>query len=282
MASNALSTSGRKSNRRAFMLAGVFGLLSAVLVLVYLTDARKGDSTAIATAPAVFAVREIPPRTPITDGMLVVKQVPVDARHPLALEEISGARGQITRVPIAAGEQVLRTKIADQVRDVGFSAAIPEGKRAVAVGVTEVVASGGLLAPGDNVDVIGLFEVYVEKDGLSAGRRSSNNPWDTAGRDQGDKPKVFTAVTILQNVQVLAVAKNSDVTLESGADAKKKSSGRPEDAKSVTLAVTPEQAAKITLAEEIGKIRLALRPFGDTEQRRITPATNSLEELVGP
>lgn len=277
MASNALSASKGKTSRRPLLLAAAFGVLSAVLILAYLKTAGSKNSTSVATAPAVFALRDIPERTVIKDGMVEVRQIPVDARHNLAMQDKNAVIGQITRVPIQAGEQVLSSKIADQVRDVGFSASVPEGKRAVAVGVTEVIASGGHISPGDYVDVIGLFEVYAPTD--ANGNPTGSGPRDTAGKDQGDKPKVYTAVTLLQNIQVLAVAQNDDASLQPGSE--KKSNGKPDQAKSVTLAVTPEQAEKLTLAENIGELRLSLRPFGDTEERKVTPAVNSLSQLVG-
>jgi pilus assembly protein CpaB len=279
MSSNALSTAGKKSSRRSLMVAVVFGVLSAVLVLSYLKSARGGgDNSGVVMVPAVFALRDIPERTQIKEGMLEVRQVPTDSRHVLALVEKNRAVGQITRVPIASGEQVLSNKIADQVRDVGFSAGVPEGRRAVAVGVDEVVASGGHIAPGDFVDVIAVFEVYA---GDTAARGGSG-PRDFFGKDQGEKPKVFSSVTILQSIQVLAVAAKADATLPTGGDKKGVTSGATRDeAKSVTLAVTPEQAERIFLSEEIGKLRLALRPFGDQEQRKIPAVGNNLTDLVG-
>lgn len=279
MATNALSTAKGRSNRRPLMLAIVCGALSAVLVLSYLKNSQSKAAQPVATAPSVFALRDIPVRTVIKEGMIEIRQVPVDTRHPLAITDKNVAIGQITRVPIAAGEQVLSSKVADQVRDVGFSASVPEGKRAVAVGVTEVIASGGHIAPGDFVDVIALLEVYLpkDKDGNPIGAGASQS---TAGSEQGDKPKVYTSATILQNIQVLAVAQDANATLQP-ADEKKSSTPKPDQTKSVTLAVTSEQAEKLFLAEEIGRIRLSLRPFGDTEERKVVPATNSVSDLVG-
>lgn len=278
MASNALGTAVQKNNRRAMALAVVAGLVSVVLVLSYLKTAKRDGGGSTAMAPAVFAVRDIPERTVIKESMIEVRQIPVDARHALALQEANRAVGQITRVPVAAGEQMLSSKIADQVRDVGFSAAVPEGKRAVAVGVTEVIATGGHIAPGDSVDVIGIFEVHVatDKDGKPLPGAA---PADTTGKDQSDRPKIFTAVTLLQGIQVLAVAKNADATLQTGT--KKDDPSKGSEAKSVTLAVTPEQAEKLALSESIGQLRLTLRAFGDNEQRKIQGVTNSLSELVG-
>src|SRR5581483_4368254 len=136
--------------------------------------------------------------------------------------------------------------------------------------------SGGHIAPGDFVAVIAVFEVYA---GDTAARGGSG-PRGFFGKDEGDRPKVFSSVTILQSIQVLAVAAKSDATLPTGGEKKSVTSTRDE-AKSVTLAVTPEQAEKIFLSEEIGRLRLALRPFGDQEQRKIPAVGNNLTDLVG-
>jgi pilus assembly protein CpaB len=272
MATTATTPLQRRGNRRAFMLAAVFGALAALLTLMYLRSAG-GDPAAgtIITAPVLVAVRDIPERTVIKEGMVEVRQVPVETRLNLALTERQAAIGQLTRVPIVSGEQILRNKIADQIRDVGFSGTIPEGRRAVAVAVNEVVASGGHLGVGDYVDVIGVFEVFDPSD---ANR-------NTFASGQGDKPKTLMAVTILQNIQVLAVAQKSDPAIQTVAKSGDTKNAKAVDAKSVTLAVSPEQAEKLVLAEETGVLRLSLRPFGDEEQRKIAPVRNDLASIVG-
>ena len=47
------------------------------------------------------------------------------------------------------------------------------------------------------------------------------------------------------------------------------------------VAETPEQAEKLFLAEEVGTLRLSLRPFGEDEQRKIAPVSNDLPSIVG-
>jgi pilus assembly protein CpaB len=260
----------RRSNRRAFMIAAVFGLMAAFLTFSYLKGARSDDGgKSVATVPVVVATRDIPERTVIKEGMVEVKQVAVDARHNLALPEKAQAVGQTTRVPVAAGEQLLRNKIADGAQAVGFSANIPQGKRAVAVAVNEVVATGGHIGVGDYVDVIGVFEVH------------DPDAKNTAASSQSDKAKPYVSVTLLQNIQVLAVADQADPTIQTNGKNSDNSAKDLSKAKSVTLALTPEQAEKIFLSEEIGTLRLALRPFGDDEQRKIAPVTNDLPSIVG-
>lgn len=139
------------------------------------------------------------------------------------------------------------------------------------MGVTEVVATGGHVGVGDFVDVIGVFEVFDPNVKSAFG----------AGNGQADKAKVFTSVTLLQNIQVLAVAQKSDPEVQTAGkngDAKKDTTAA---LKSVTLAVTPEQAEKLFITEEVGKLRLSLRPFGEDEQRKVNPVYNSLESIVG-
>lgn len=280
MATSALRTSGQKSSRVALLLSVAFGALSAILVVSYLSKVKSENGTrGVATVPAVFATRDIPERTEIKEGMVEVRNIPVDVRHSLALTDAKRAVGQITRIKIAAGEQVLSSKLADDKREAGFSAVVPEGKRAVAIAVTEVIATGGHLSPGDYVDVIGVFEVQSPTD--SNGNPLNRPTGETAAPGNSDKPKIFTAMTILQHVLVLAVAQQADPTIEPGGKEEKRPS-RADEVRTVTLAVTPEQAEKLALAEQLGKLRLTLRPFGETEQRPVRPVTNTLTDLAGP
>jgi pilus assembly protein CpaB len=281
MASNALSAGKGKVNRRPLLLAAVFGAISAGLIVVYLNSVKGSDDAPkqAASVPVVFALRPITERTQITDGMIEIKQIPVDAKHALAIGDKGAVVGQISRVRIEAGEQILSAKLTDQAREVGFSAVVPEGKRAVAIGVTEVISSGGHVSPGDYVDVIGVFQVSaaVDKDGKplpgAAGLPSAGKNDNSDG-----KASFFSAMTILQHVQVLAVAQKSDQNIQPNA----KSNQGDAAARSITLSVTPEQAQKLVLAEEIGKLRISLRPFSEPEdQRRINPATNTVGDLLG-
>jgi Flp pilus assembly protein CpaB len=45
--------------------------------------------------------------------------------------------------------------------------------------------------------------------------------------------------------------------------------------------VTAEQAQTLFQAQEVGTLRLSLRPFGDDEVRPVTPIFNELPEISG-
>jgi pilus assembly protein CpaB len=74
-----------------------------------------------------------------------------------------------------------------------------------------------------------------------------------------DIPETITR-TILQDIKVFAV---NDVTgMEEG---KKDNSGKSIVAKTISLLVTPDQAAKVTLASQLGTIQLVMRSPDDNK-----------------
>jgi pilus assembly protein CpaB len=262
------------------LLALVAGIVAAILVYTALSrnSESTGGSGASATAsmaPVVVAKQDIPARTKITTGMVEVRQMPLDDRGELAYTDLGQVVGRVTRYPIATSEQVLSTKVValDSAAVTGdsLSYVIPDARRAMAVQVDEVVAVGGLVLPGDYVDVMGTFDVTFR-----------------AGEDEKTEDKYFTRL-ILQNIEVLAVAQTVvDAPTEAGtatgsddaatATAPETTEGQrarnteaePEPkAATVTLSLTPQEAQLIFLAEQNGVIRMAVRPYGDAEVQEI-------------
>jgi pilus assembly protein CpaB len=245
------STTG--GSRKPILVAAVLGLLAALLSWNYVQ--RAGQSTKQAgLVPVVVAAQDIPVRTQVTAGMLQVKQVPADTRHEKAFTGLEQLDAKVTNLPISAGEQVLSTKFFARKEDSGLAFRIGPGKRAVSVQINEVISTGGLINPGDFVDVIAIFPPAPN---------SADPASDSAGM-------------VLQNIEVLAIAQalGGPAADPTGAQAVaaqatgSRSDGRTEavarpNARTATLAVTPEEAQKLILAEEKGKIRLALRGVED-------------------
>jgi pilus assembly protein CpaB len=120
-------------------------------------------------------------------------------------------------------------------RDRGFLAAVlSSGARAISVGVDAVTGNGGLIWPGDRVDVI-LTQQLDEKDTPLAKR--------------------FVSETVLNDVRVVAV----DQSIAQGAVSSTIDNVAGRLAHTVTLEVTPQQAERAALAERLGKIMLAIR-----------------------
>lgn len=148
------------------------------------------------------------------------------------LEEIEHKR---TRMKIFSGEPILQAKLLSPGDPSGVAPEIPKGYRVVSVSVNAVAGTAGLIEPGNRVDVI----VYLTK-----------NP--SLGIEK------TTTKAILQDIAVFAV---DTITVTKRQNDKDE---QPTTAKTVSLLVTPEQAQKITLASELGQIRLVLRGVGDS------------------
>jgi pilus assembly protein CpaB len=262
MSRNAAALNPGRGNRRFILLAVVLGLMGAGLV--YVATSRNessgggGSRGSAADTPVLVAKVDIPARTRITADMVEVRLVEADARSVLAYDSVEAIRGKVTRFPITANEQVLSSKVVDlsggsTATARSLSYIIPAGKRAFAIGASEVRDVGGLLLPGDYVDVMVRYDVEFGDEVESA----------------------YLAHIILQNVEILAVSQTIvDVVPEQEpsetGQRERISEARPNPgAGTVTLALTAEDAQLLFLAEVHGEIRFALRPYGDAEERPI-------------
>jgi Flp pilus assembly protein CpaB len=138
-----------------------------------------------------------------------------------------------------------------------FSLRTPRGKRAVTVLIDALSAVGGLVNPGDTVDVI--VQLSIPK-GIKA-----------------DADKDVVTTVLFQNLQVLAVNTQFEPiqTRDSYAE-QQMSMGL-----NVTLALSPEEAALLTFAQTNGKLQLALRSHGERGTENLDIASwETLAEYV--
>jgi pilus assembly protein CpaB len=269
MSRNAAALNPGRGNRRFILLALVLGLMGAGLVYVATSRSTTNESPSsggAADSAVLVAKADIAARTTITADMVEVRLVNADARSVLAYTNATDAVGKVTRFPINANEQVLSSKVVD-LTGAGAAARslsyiIPEGKRGFAINASEIQDVGGLLLPGDYVDVVVLYDV------------------DFTGLDGSQQTKSsFLAHTLLQNVEVLAVSQTvADIVPdtepnETGQRVRNSEAAPNPGAGTITLALTPEDAQLMYLAEANGRIRLAMRSFGDSEERPIDYTT---------
>ena len=276
---------GSNRNRGVLMLAPVFGVLSAALVLAFL-NSRGGDDSALndalnsgASESAVVVTRDIPAGTRVTSDMVGVANVPVPALLAGRVQKQEDVVGKVTTAPLFKDEQVIAAKITTFEGQNTLAYKVPDGMRAIAVQVPhEAWIVGGLIQPGDRIDFVGLTTL-MRTDPLTG----------------SDRPDVVAGI-IAQNVEVLAASQvavkkvvNVDAqkaaasgatpaaTAEAGpvvaTDANGKPLGDPDTyqaAISVTLALTPELAAKVSIIDamkdDVGQYRLVLRQKGDNSE----------------
>src|SRR3989338_2051188 len=131
-----------------------------------------------------------------------------------------------------------------------FSIVMPPGKRAVTIQVDTLSAVGGLISPGDFVDVIASLRVPEE---INA-----------------EKAKTKEVITVLfQNLQVLAVG----VLFKPAGGTELYENRQKSKSVNVTLAVSPEEAALLTFAETNGKLQLSLRSPAEQDRQLLQVAS---------
>jgi pilus assembly protein CpaB len=155
---------------------------------------------------------------------------------------LQDAAGRGVMAQIYAEEPVLETRLAAKGAGGGLAAMIPNGMRAVAVRVNEVVGVAGFVVPGMRVDIL--------ISGSVPGASARVAQMGTLTR------------TMLQNIEVLSA----------GQDFKKDAEGKPILVQVVNLLVTPEQAEQLSLAAAQAQIQLVLRNPLDRELSK-TPGT---------
>jgi pilus assembly protein CpaB len=247
------------ANLRPFIIALAFALIAVVLVYLYIRNIQQGAGPEeIEMARVVRATTDIPPRTTITEHMLEEIEVPADIVTMDTVTELEEILGQVSMGPIYEQQILMRQMFREETALEDLSRMLQEGQRAVTVGVTEVSGLGGNIQPGDNVDV--LVSIL-------------NN-------DEVGVPSTFT---ILRNIDVMAVGQ--DIGFEED------EMGNTQISKSVTLRVNPSEAEILTLASEVGSLRLALRDPDDlfapatngtalTEFTKFTPTREDLQEMA--
>lgn len=144
---------------------------------------------------------------------------------------------------IEANEPILGDKVSEFGGRASLSAIIEADMRAATIRVNDVHGVAGFVLPGDRVDVL-----------ITRSRQG-----DAAASGHGVRSLV--ADVLLQNVKVLGIDQQADERKD-----------KPMVAKAVTLEVTPSQAQKLVLAQQIGTLSLALRNAqnaGETRTRTI-------------
>ena len=231
-----------KAKTLIFMfLAIACGLLATVGVRSYMQTQRAAQAAQPAEqmTKIMLARCDIPLAVEVTQKMLRESEWPKHLVPRGAVVEADQIVGRATRCPIFTGEPLVENKLADVGSERGLEAVIPKGMRAIAVKVNEFSGVAGFVQPGAHVDVV----VVVP--------RRSETP-------------ATVSKMIIQDVLVLAV----DQKLRRG-----EKDSQIVDA--VTLLVTPDQAERLSLAANHGKVHLVMRNTTDkqvAETRGITLA----------
>jgi pilus assembly protein CpaB len=227
-----------------FLIAVGCGLVASIGVSQYLENASGNTGAAVEADKIFVAVADINIGEKLDAQNVKLEAWPRDRVPEGAIRDLAEIEGNFPRTRLYAGEPILTAKLMDS--DDSSAQDIPEGYRVVSVKVSVESVVGGLVQPGDRVDLL----VFL--------RKSSEVP-ETGTR------------TILRDVNVFAV----DAETERRVD----SDGQARAVRTVSLLVKPEQAEAVMLASELGQLKLSLRRPDDIEDQDTEGIT--IQTLLG-
>jgi len=229
-----------KAKKKILLAALLFAIAAAYLTYQFLgsvntSESPKNEKTILVAKKALM------PGSKISVSDIDSMEVGEDSYIPAsALIDRNEIVGKVTKERILEGEIFVKERmIKSDENELAFM--VPTGKRAISVNIDQFSGVGDLIRPNDYVDIyITAYEKTIE----------------TASS------KIYmpeTSILLLQDIQVLAVSK--EILNVEGEERKEIPNNY-----AVTVAVSAEEGEKLVLGEEMGSIKLALRPFGDDSE----------------
>lgn len=223
------------SSKQIRILAVVLLVLAGLLALMAWQVARTHavpipHAKTAPTHAVVVTTRAVEAGKPLTADALAVMELPIEPSG--AYQDIARVVGQVPVVNLGVNVPVLEGQLLS-----GLARQIPDGDRALAVAVDEVVGVGHQVQPGDFVDVFVIL------------RRDNQEIAESQSR------------LLLSHLRVLAygVGSVNDSRKVQG----EQMMARREGAKTAVLSVPVEQVGKLAMAQQAGRLVLALRNPSD-------------------
>jgi Flp pilus assembly protein CpaB len=259
-----------KSRGIAIIVAFFLAVGATLGVYLYVQGVRRtAKATTTAMVPVIVAKQNINAQTKLDDlinaGDFTTLSVPRGVVVEGAVTDIAQLRGKVTSYPILAGEQISTQRLEGTTTIDPFG--LQAGMQAVSLAFPLPQAVGGQLQAGDHVTLYATFDsVKVIQGKLSD--ILSGKVTDAKSTDVGD----FTT-TLVPDVRVLKVS----VPPAPNAAAQGQISDPTQGNVLLTLELSPENSQRVVLAEEEGKLWVALIRPGD--QGTFVPPTNGLQVI---
>lgn len=222
------------------------GLLIAIGALLYLRSAERKIHAQQKMTGVLVAKRYVPAGKRITADDVEERAIPEAYVQPMSLATLKGTPVH-SRRGLTKGEQITRMNVYEEGALLGLAWVLAPGQTAVSLQLPPPHAVGGHLVPGDRVDVLCVLD-----------------------RQPGwEEPAAFS---IFSRVRVLAV---NEKIVDAPAPSAHENSRRemPNETILVTLELPLDLAARLALAEEKGRITLALTSPLDLETH-LAPLVN--------
>ena len=236
----------------ALGVAIVLGLIAVLIANTYLTGRERQIASAQPQGMVRVAVASMPLAygAEITPDKVKFVQYPSASLPPGVFrsmpELLPQGKRRVALRPIQINQPLLAADLSGEGQNASIAALLPDGMRAATVRINDVSGVAGFVKPNDTVDVL-----------------ITRQPIGGGGAAQGGQ----VTEVLLQNVRVIAMGQDAV-----GAD------GKPSPTNSTTLEVTPVDAQKLVLGQQLGQLSLALRKPGE-EQNIPSVETVSLDDL---
>lgn len=196
-------------------------------------------------AKVVVASTDLARGTFLSGRTAAIREVPRAFLHSDAVlaEDWDRIAGRVLSHPVRSGEPILIAHLAQDAA-AGFSSQLPEGMRALTFPVDEESSIAGMLAPGDRID---LFFTT-----------STNNSESVTLPLLTNVPVIATGIRTLTNAGYLGERRDGY------------------SFNTITVSVTPEDAAKIAHAQDAGKLTITLRQPKDDGPIQVARITKSM------
>jgi pilus assembly protein CpaB len=230
----------RKSSIYMLVAAIGLGLFAVFLARAFLDRSGQsgGNQGRVATVEVVVASAPIAFGEKVSPEKLKLVQWPAGSLPEGTFKRVPDAVDEGQRVALRAiepNELITATALSGDGGRLSVSPLFNAEMRAVSIPINEASGAAGFLVPGDRVDV---FVTSV-----------------------GDTEELPYTDLIVQGARVLAVGQNADA-----------GNTKPTVTKSATIEVTPLQAQRLSLAQNTGKLSVALRNLTDESRVRLETA----------
>ena len=240
----------RRQTLIALGVAVILGLVAVLLANAYLT----GRERQLASSPEGM-VRVAVAALPLGYGTELTADKVKFVNYPQAslppgtfksmAELLPQGKRRVALRSILVNQPLLASDLSGEGKNASIAALLPDGMRAATVSINDVSGVAGFVKPNDTVDVL-ITRQPIGADGAAQGQQVTD--------------------VLLQNIRVIAM------------DQAAASNGQPAVSRTATLELTPIDAQKIALGQQLGQLSLVLRKPG-VEQNIPNVETVSLDDL---
>ena len=238
-------------NIRALTIAFILALVAMAMVFSYIKSREAGLVDMSTPVMVVVASGNIKEGSRLDEGNTILKEIPKRFVQPDSINDIDSLYDSVVTIPVLENTQILESMLATPEQS-GLAQKIPKNKVGYTISVNSVTGVAGLLQPGDYVNVLLSVELgeYTEENGVENQETLTMMALENVLILAVDQKSRRTAIN--QNVRIAGQSPGSIF----GQDGDKQS--MRDDIKTVTLAVENEDCLKLTMAQELGSISLAL------------------------